>query len=333
VAGGDINVSDLTGMTLAGAVALGNVTVHAPSLNITGPISGTLVQLAGDSGITDLGNINSTGLLLNASAGDINIGGGSSAPYLTSTGNVTFVANNINFAGSNGTSGQTTSLTANGTMAFTATGNMTLTGGSGASGGVEVVSTGNATITAGGSLVVQGGSGLGSFAVLDPTGTGTNMLINAKSVNILGGSGNGAYAVIGSDGNLTTQLTNGISLTAGSGPSAFALLLAPIGNVSVSGTSGATITKTGLNPLAANPLLLNSTIPVAGYLDSVSASLVAPPASQEQDNVAAQVAQFLLSPQQLVTIVNSPLSSGGVLNGTATSSTVIVQGADDANCQ
>jgi hypothetical protein len=109
-----------------------------------------------------------------------------------------------------------------------------------------VLSDGPVSILVAGTLFIQGGDGVESFALLDPLAN-QPMNIQAATVNITGGAGNGAYAAMVSDGNISIA-ANSLNLLAGSGQDADAVVISNFGTITPPGNCNGCV-NLALTPL------------------------------------------------------------------------------------
>jgi hypothetical protein len=171
---------------------------------------------------------------------------------------------------STGTGNALVEINAAGTLTVTTTGDATFAAGAEQGAYVSVISAGDSTYNIGGTLNLSGGSGVGAYALLDPTTAGSVMNVNATNVLLQGGSAMGAYAAIGSAGNMIVNAPSGaVMLNSGSATDADAVLIA---------LSGGMVTLN--TPSCINCSPVNGATPIGdGATESgvYSVSVVAPP--------------------------------------------------------
>ena len=208
-------------------LAENNITVDAP---ITFTSSGGLVMVAGwhpASGYTAPTATNTAGSLAINAAVTSNAGSpftllAKDALTISNTqvntgGGMTLSATNIGISATASPVG----VFAGGSQAVTATGNLTLSGGT-ASGANAILQGGGQNISAG-AVFIDGGSALDTEAVI--VADGGDQIVGAGSIEIFGGSGQGAHASIGTIGDVAQSITvdtGGILISGGSGVGAFA---------------------------------------------------------------------------------------------------------------
>lgn len=127
-------------------------------------------------------------------------------------------------------------FTSLGTTSIATTGTISIQGGTFDGASASLVSLGTASLQAD-SLDLIGGSGNGSFALLDPLLPGSTLTITANTVNVTGGSGAGAYAgIVSTGGDITFQTASlppnlpVLTLTPGTGVGADAAIYATNGD-------------------------------------------------------------------------------------------------------
>ncbi len=262
---GKIVLTSANGMTLDGLVqtASGNLTLDAGgNLVINGGAqtgSGNM-DLSGNN-VTFAATVQSTsGDIATTAAHDIMIGGNTASGDVfvgSKHGDTSVSGRNVSLIGSNGYAQLGYHGAANGNLSITASGNVTLSGGSAGefvqvgNGGYQTSGNegGNITIDANGAVTLTGGNGNNAYVQVGNGGShanhGANGYSNTGSVTIsgqtfamTGGSANGTYVQVGNggllvgedlaggtatnSGNITVNANGAITIKGGSGTDAYA---------------------------------------------------------------------------------------------------------------
>jgi filamentous hemagglutinin family protein len=231
-ANGDIRLPNADNR-IAGVLGLN---AASTDLKATGPITLTTSNAAGGvrvdtaGSLAVQGNVTGGGTVLLKGAGDVVLGGGTSAVEVRGAAGTSIEGGNIRLAG--GTSeGASTRLGAGSSapVSITTAGNFVIEGGSGAGSFAAVEATGNVNTLVGGTLSIIGGTGVNAYAKLDPS-LGALLDVKAPVVNVQGGSAPGAFAAVVSDGNINFDSRN-LTLTPGTGTDADAVVVSSAGVV------------------------------------------------------------------------------------------------------
>jgi filamentous hemagglutinin family protein len=208
-----------------------HASLSAGSASITAP--GILVS-AGE-GVRTSAALAVSGLLTTNLTGDFdvrNTSSGTETLASVSAGSMDITAANLYL---NAYSGAVL-FTSLGTTSITTTGTISLQGGFLEGASASLISLGTASLQAD-TLDLVGGSGNGSFALLDPLLPGSTLTITANTVNVTGGSGAGAYAgIVSTGGDITFQTASlppglpALTLTPGTGVGADAAIYATNGD-------------------------------------------------------------------------------------------------------
>jgi hypothetical protein len=181
--------------------------------------------------------------------GDLEIGSATAATQSVVSGANSVVLEGLNVRLAGGSAiGASSSVLSNGNISINTAGNFVIQGGSQQDTFAQIKAVGNVNAIVGGTLSVLGGSGSNAYALFDPTAAGALLTINAANgVNLQGGQGAGAYAAIASGGDVLINAPS-LSLQAGSGADADAVVISNFGNVT------APAICTGCQNLTAMPL-------------------------------------------------------------------------------
>lgn len=235
VAGG-VHAQSAQAFTLAGLVAAGNASVSsAQSLSVTGEAFAEGSMALAGQGMTVHGNVSAQSVSLNSGSGTLAIGGGMPGGVFGATA-VALAGNDILVQGG-ASPGYSAQVISDGSISVNAAGNFVIQGGSETGTLAEVTSFGPLSVTAVGGVDVIGGSGAGAYAKLDPAAQSL-LSVSAQSVTLQGGSGAGAYAAIVSEGDITVAAPGGISMFAGSGTDADAVVVSYFGTVTLPSCNG-----------------------------------------------------------------------------------------------
>ncbi|MES2974492.1 MAG: filamentous hemagglutinin N-terminal domain-containing protein [Pseudomonadota bacterium] len=233
---GGVHAQSAQAFTLAGLGATGDASVSsAQALSVVGEaFAGGSLSLAGQ-GLTVHGQVTAQGVSLNAGSGTLAIGGGLPGGVFGAT-SVALAGHDILVQGG-AQPGYGAQVISDGSISVNAAGNFIIQGGSKAGTLAEVTSFGPLSVTVGGALDVIGGSGDGAYAKLDPAAQSL-LSVNAQSVTLQGGTGAGAYAAIVSEGDITVVAPGGITMAAGIGPDADAVVVSYFGKVTLPNCNG-----------------------------------------------------------------------------------------------
>jgi hypothetical protein len=181
--------ASILGISASGPVSIRNTggqTTVTGAVNSGGALSftNTAGNLQIQNSVTSASNI----VLDTGTAFDVNVFGSNAAGTVLSASNGTLgvTGNNVTIAGAGGpltVSSLATNIRANGTVTL---------GQVNAAASTRVLATNSLNLNAA-NLVVQGGSGINAFTLLDPPAMTLNV---SGNISVLGGTGNGAYARI-----------------------------------------------------------------------------------------------------------------------------------------
>lgn len=236
-AAGGVHAHSAQAFTLAGLGAADDSSVASNQLLSVG---GT-VNVEGALTISGLGigvqaAVIADHATLNAGGGNLVIGGGAVPVRVQGSSAVTLLGHDISLLGGT-VKGAVAEAVSGGGVTVNAAGNFVISGGSGNGALAQVSTFGPLSITVGGAMDVIGGTGSGAFAKLDPS-VQSPLTVNAQSVSLRGGIGPGAYAAIVSEGDVTVSAPGGISMVAGKGLDADAVVISYFGKVTLLSCNG-----------------------------------------------------------------------------------------------
>ncbi len=243
---GNVAAHSAQAFSLTGLGATGNASVSSSqALLVTGAAeAGGALSLAGQ-GLSVQAQVDAANVSLNSGAGTLAIGGGGgggggdggTAPVeVFGRSSVALLGRDITLLGGS-TQGARAEVVSDGSISVNAAGNFVIHGGAGTGALAQVTSYGPLSVTVGGALDVIGGAGAGAYAKLDPAVTSL-MSVNAQSVTLQGGSGAGAYAGLVSEGDITVVAPGGITMVAGTGADADAVVVSYFGKVTLPNCNG-----------------------------------------------------------------------------------------------
>ncbi|MBC7376796.1 MAG: hypothetical protein H7346_05090, partial [Burkholderiaceae bacterium] len=234
---GDIRAHSAQPFNLVGLGAAGNASVVSDGALTVSAAAEALANLSlKGTNLVVHADVSGVGVTLDAGSGTLAIGGGALAASVTGGHSVALIGHDITLLGGTG-QGARAEVVSEGRVTVNAAGNFVIHGGSGNGALAQVSAFGPLSITVGGAVDVIGGTGNGAYAKLDPS-VRSALTVNAQSVSLQGGSGAGAYAAIVSEGDVTVAAPGGISMAAGTGLDADAVVISYFGKVSLPNCNG-----------------------------------------------------------------------------------------------
>ncbi|CAN5499974.1 hypothetical protein BH11PSE7_BH11PSE7_05310 [soil metagenome] len=234
---GDIRAHSAQSFNLVGLGAAGNASVVSDGALTVSAAAEALANLSlKGTNLVVHADVSGVGVTLDASSGTLAIGGGALAASVTGGHSVALIGHDITLLGGTG-QGARAEVVSEGGVTVNAAGNFVIHGGSGNGALAQVSAFGPLSITVGGAVSVTGGAGSGAYAKLDPS-VRSALTVNAQSVSLQGGSGAGAYAAIVSEGDVTVVAPGGISMAAGTGLDADAVVVSYFGRVTLPNCNG-----------------------------------------------------------------------------------------------
>ena len=336
VQGAEVTLNQSYEITNVGSLgASGTMVLNAPFVTTAGELAGSSITISADSEAFLSGAIAAQGgnLVIDSSAVQIGFNSHSTSigaqDISISAGSLTVSPDNGS-GYSTGTGNALVEISAAGTLTVTTTGDATFAGGAESGAYVSVISTGNSTYNIGGNLNLSGGSGIGSYALLDPTSTGSVMNVNATNVLLQGGTAMGAYAAISSAGNMIINAPNGsVMLSGGSATDSDAVLISSSGGMVTLNTPSCI----NCSPVSGNRSPIGDGATESGVY-TVSAAAPPPPAAPPSGPAPAPAPgqmQFGSQPldefvNDIVTLLSLPVTA---LTTTPDNASIYIDGAAD----